>query len=324
MPFDVTLKPSGHRFRVEASETLLDAGLREGINLEHSCANGSCGACRARLLSGDLCLAHHYDYRFSEQEKQENWFLMCCHRPAADVEILVHEAGHADEIAEQHIRAKVAKIEQLQSDVLQLHVRTPRSRNLHFLAGQAVQLSFDGMRPLTLHLANCPCDGMNLRFHLRCKPDDSFSDFVFERLKKGREVIITGPMGNFNLVEDSAKPRLFVAWESGFAAISSLIEHAIQLDDARAMHLYWLSAFPTGHYLSNACRAWHDALDDFQYRAIDLSSASASSLLQALDTIAAEHPDIAGWDRYLTLPVSLRDKLPDAFADAHVEYLQGP
>jgi len=322
MPFDVTLQPSGKQFRVEASETLLDAGLREGVNLEHSCANGSCGACRARLLSGDLTLTRHYDYRITEQEKQENYFLMCCHRPASAVEILVHEAGHADEIAEQHIRAKVAKVERLQPDILQLHVRTPRSRNLHFLAGQAVRLSFDGMRPVTLHLANCPCDGMNLRFHLRRKPHDSFSDFIFDRLKKGREVVVTGPTGRFNLDEENTRPRFFVAWETGFAPISSLIEHAIQLDDSRASHLYWLSAFPAGHYLSNAARAWRDALDDFHYHAIDLQTAADSDLLEALDRIAAERQPLQDWDRYLTLPASLRDKLPPAFADAHIEYLQ--
>ena len=43
--------------------------------------------------------------------------------------------------------------------------------------------------------------------------------------------------------------------------MASLIDHAIQQDPEREIHLYWLSAIPGGHYLSNHCRAWRDVLD---------------------------------------------------------------
>lgn len=310
MSFKVELKPSGHHFLVEARESLLDAGLRDGLNLDHLCANGSCGACKARLLSGDLSLSQHYDYRFSEQEKSDNWFLMCCHRPASDVQVLVHETGSVAEIPEQHIRAKLSKLESLGNDVLQLHVRTPRSNNLQFLAGQAVSLHFDGMRPQRMSIASCPCDGMNLRFHLRRRVDDPFSDFIFNRARKGREVVLVGPHGNFTLDEDSARPRVFVAWETGFAAIASLIDHAIQLDEDRETHLYWLSVQPSGHYLPNHCRAWQDALDNFHYHPLELRASDPQALQAALHQIAQAHPSLASWDFYLSLPGEAEVLLP--------------
>lgn len=35
-------------------ETILYAGLRQGINLPFECATGTCGTCRARVVSGDV------------------------------------------------------------------------------------------------------------------------------------------------------------------------------------------------------------------------------------------------------------------------------
>lgn len=300
MGHEVRVRPSGHVFEVQNRETLLDAGLRAGLNLDHSCANGSCGACRARLLSGDLELIHSHDYRLSARERSDNSFLMCCHRPASAVEIEAHELGSSAEIPAQNIRARVQRLERLQDDVMQLHLRTPRSASLLFLAGQAVELHLDGMQPATLALAGCPCDGMNLRFHVR-RRDDPFSELLFERLKKGREVVISGPLGDFTLDDDSPRPLLFLAWESGFAPIASLIDHAIQLDEGRRIDLYWLSGLAQGHYLANYCRAWQDALDDFHYHPLTLSG-GVDAFRTAMARIAAGHDDLAGRDAYAVLP----------------------
>lgn len=309
MGHQVKVLPSGHVFEVQPRESVLEAGLREGLNLDHNCANGSCGACRARLISGDLELIQHYDYRFTAAELADDYFLMCCHRPASALALEAHEAGSAAEIPEQHIRTKVHKLERLQDDVMQLHLRTPRSHNLLFLAGQGIQLQLDGMKPVTMALAGCPCDGMNLRLHVRRRTADPFSDLVFERLRKGREVVITGPVGDFTLDDDSPRPILFLAWESGFAPIASLIDHAIQLDEARQMHLYWLSGLERGHYLSNYCRAWQDALDDFHYHSVDLAPVGKDSFASVMARIAESHGDLAGWDCYAVLPPAGLDAL---------------
>lgn len=302
MGYPVRLQPSGHLFEVQSRESLLDAGLREGLNLDHGCANGSCGACLARLLDGDLELIRHHDYRLTAQQRERNCFLMCCHRPASPVTVEARELGSAAEVPEQCIRGKVQRLEQLQDEVMQLHVRTPRSNSLLFLAGQSVQLQLDGMRAVELPLAGCPCDGMNLRFHVRRRADDAFSERLFSDVRKGHELIISGPVGEFTLNEGSARPILFLAWESGFAPIASLIDHAIQLDEAREMHLYWLSGLPRGHYLSNYCRAWQDALDNFHYHSIDLAPVGQHDFASVMAGIAERHGDLVDWDCYAVLP----------------------
>ena len=44
------------------------------------------------------------------------------------------------------------------------------------------------------------------------------------------------------LNEKSHRPLIFIACETGFAPIKSLIEHAMALDAAETLHLYWIAA----------------------------------------------------------------------------------
>jgi len=307
MSYRVTVQPSGHTFDAEPSETLLQAGLRAGLNLDHGCANGSCGGCRARLVSGAIVPLTHFDYRFSERERQRGWFLMCSCRAADDVVLEAHESGSAAEIPEQEVRAKVSRVEQLQDDVVQLTLRAPRSAGLHFLAGQSAALTLEGVRPKMLSIASCPCDSIQLRFHLRRCADDPFSALVFGQLRKGRDVLLRGPYGDFTLDEDSDRPLVFIAWESGFASVSSLIDHAIQKDENRSIDLYWLSAIPQGHYLSNYCRAWRDVLDDFRYHSIDLEPAGEERIDDVIERVVRVHSLLADHDYYLALPQAALD-----------------
>lgn len=302
MSHRVRVRPSGHQFHAEPSETLLQAGLRAGLNLDHGCANGSCGECRARLLEGQVAPHGHADYRFSAREKADGWLLLCSCRALDDLVIETHESGSAAEIPLQRLRARVSRVERLQDEVIQLTLRTPRSQGLHFLAGQGVRLGLDGVAPATLAIASCPCDSVQLRFHLRRRPGDPFSERVFAGLRKNVEVQLEGPVGDFTLDEDSTRPLVFIAWESGFAAVSSLIDHAIQKDENRSIDLYWLSAIPRGHYLSNYCRAWRDVLDDFRYHSIDLEPAGDERIEDVIERVVRVHSVLGDHDYYLALP----------------------
>jgi len=316
MTFKIEVRPSGHQFPSEEQSSVLHAGLNAGVNLDHNCANGSCGECRARLVSGELAQLRHHDFRISEAEREQGHFLMCCQRALSDLVIETHESDRAEDIPEQHIAAKIGRIESLQADVIQFSVRTPRSKGLHFLAGQGVSLHFDGMRPKHLPIASCPCDPINLRFHLRRREDDPFSELLFERLKKGREVVVSGPLGDFTLDEASERPIVFVAWESGFAPVASLIDHVIQKNPDLQIHLYWLSAIPQGHYLSNYCRAWRDALDDFHYHSIDLQPAGGDTFESVFRHIAEQHVPLNDWDMYLALPAAEQYRACSLLCDA--------
>ena len=54
MAFQVTNQKTGHSFPVENTETVLDAAMRQSRAFSYSCRSGSCGSCKARLISGEV------------------------------------------------------------------------------------------------------------------------------------------------------------------------------------------------------------------------------------------------------------------------------
>ncbi len=48
LSYQVELKMSGKTFLVEDDETVLEAALRQGINLPYGCKNGACGSCKGK------------------------------------------------------------------------------------------------------------------------------------------------------------------------------------------------------------------------------------------------------------------------------------
>ena len=93
----------------------------------------------------------------------------------------------------------------------------------------------------------------------------------------------------------------FIAGESGFAPIKSLIEHAMALDVAESLHLVWVAADSNGHYLDNLCRSWSDALDDFRYTSLTAKGALAEDEA-VLRQVLQDHPRLVECDVYIAGP----------------------
>ncbi len=269
MTAHVRIEPSGHEFFVEGSDSLLEAALRAGLSLDYGCSIGSCGRCKARVLSGEVLRTRHSDYALTEAEKRAGVVLMCCHTAVGDLTIEAREAHGAADLPLQRIEARVKSVSALGEDMRLLHLQTPRTQRLRFLAGQSVRLALPGGSAASCPVASCPCDDRNLHFHVRRRAGDAFAERVFGALKGADAVIVEGPRGDFVLDEESHRPLVFIAYETGFAPIKSLIEHAMALDVAETLHLIWVASGAPGHYLDNLCRAWSDALDNFRYTPVD-------------------------------------------------------
>ena len=302
MTAKVRLLPSGHEFPVEPGETLLDAALRAGLAIRYNCSSGSCGDCRARLVSGELAGQQHHDFVFNERERADGQILLCRTSAASDLVLEAVEARGAADVPVQRITTQVSKLTPLSPDVMEVQVRTPRSQTLWFLAGQHVRLHIPGLEPRHKSIASCPCNGMVLQLHVRRAPGDPFAEHVFSRLKLRDSVEVEGPFGEFVLDEDSRRPLLFIAFETGFAPIKSLIEHAISLEMNQPMRLYWIARHGEEHYLENYCRSWQDALDDFEFIPVSAAApdaeltAAEAAMTRGTQRVCADHPDLSGHD----------------------------
>ena len=71
---------SGARIEVAATETLLAALRRNGVDAPYSCQQGFCGTCRVRVRSGAV---QHRDSLLTDSEREQGMMLTCVSRAAA-------------------------------------------------------------------------------------------------------------------------------------------------------------------------------------------------------------------------------------------------
>jgi CDP-4-dehydro-6-deoxyglucose reductase, E3 len=320
MSAHVTVRPSGREFLVEGHDTLLQAGLRAGLKLNYGCDNGACGLCKARVVSGSVAALHPQDYMLSEAEKAQGYTLLCTHTAASsELTIETLEACGPRDIPQQQIATRVRAIAPLGKDTLQLHLQAARSNRLRFLAGQMVTLGIAGSSDdihATYPVASCPCDDRNLYFYIARDPEDAFAQRLFGgAVKTNDPVTVWGPDGDFVLADGHGQ-LVFAGCDTGFAPLKSLIEHALAVDAAEALSLYWLATRPDGHFLANQCRAWDEALDQFDY-SLHTDSDAAAGAGQVVSAIQADR-FVMQCDFYLAGPQAFVGTTSDALRTAGV------
>jgi CDP-4-dehydro-6-deoxyglucose reductase len=307
MAAQVRILPSGHEFLIEGSDSILEAGLRSGLALDYGCSNGNCGKCKAKVVSGQVKKIAAHDYVLSETEKGLGYILACCNTAVTDVVLEAEEALGSYDIPRQKIEVRVKKIEHPDERVLILHARTPRTCRLRFLAGQYLSLQVNNQSPQDCSIASCPCDDMNLQFHIPVTHGSPFIEALENHVKSNPVLCIEGPQGDFTLNEDSPRSLVFIAVNSGFGAVKSLIEHAMALDTAEKIYLYWITTPGNSHYLGNLCRSWDDALDNFRFTALEATDNSRIEAL--LPGILADLQDAAELDFYACMPAPLLESV---------------
>lgn len=266
MTAQVKVLPSGVDFFVEGGDSILEAALRAGIALGYGCSSGNCGACRARVVQGEVKQMRPHEFNLRDRDK--GYFLACSYTAVTDLVIDANVALCPDDIVEQKLSGEVRAIEHPTSEVAVLHIKTPPSHRLRFLAGQRARVSVGGSLAHELPIASCPCEDRHLEFHVKRIVGNPFSDYVFNKLRAGDTVDVIGPHGRFSLDANSTRPIVFIAFCTGFAPVKSLMEHAMALEQAESIHLYWIAPNEASLYLPGLARAWADALDNFHYEPI--------------------------------------------------------
>ncbi len=82
----VTLNGLQHEIPMRAGETIVDAGLRAGVEVPYSCRGGMCCTCRAMLVSGDVRMDQNYSL---EPWELEAGFVLTCQAHPLTPEIVV-------------------------------------------------------------------------------------------------------------------------------------------------------------------------------------------------------------------------------------------
>jgi CDP-4-dehydro-6-deoxyglucose reductase len=294
----VRLLPSGHEYFVNGNDSILEAGLKAGLNLDYGCTSGNCGNCKCRVVSGSVRKLQEHDYVLSAREQEDGYILACSNTAVTDLVIEAREAGLEDELPNQQIRARVRKIERTGSGLALMQVQTPRTRTLRFKAGQYVRLTAEDGSRLESYIASCPCDGRSLQFLIFPDEQQPFVRQVMDTSIVRQSVEIEGPYGDFVLTEESGRSLLFIARENGLGPIKSLLEQAITIDTAESLTLVRVGGGTGKGPIEQLTRAWADALDNFQRVVVEEDRDCAA----LIETIFQATRDRDSFDCYVAGP----------------------
>lgn len=83
--FNITFSKQGRTITASPEQSVLSAAKKNGIRLSSSCANGVCGTCKSKLVSGSVDMKHGGGIR--QREIDAGMFLPCCSKPLSDLVI---------------------------------------------------------------------------------------------------------------------------------------------------------------------------------------------------------------------------------------------
>ena len=255
MTFQISIQPSGRTFTAEPGETMLAAGIRQGIGLPYGCKDGACGSCKCRKLEGTVVHGAHQSKALSADEETSGYVLTCCGVAQSDVVLESRQVTEAGAFPIRKMPARVSSLERKSHDVMIVRLQLPANDPFNYRPGQYVEfLLRDGSRR-SYSMANAPHNGPGLELHVRHMPGGKFTDHVFGTMKEKEIQRIEGPFGSFFLREESAKPIVMLASGTGFAPIKALIEQMQFQGITRRATLYWGGRRPEDLYMDEWVRA---------------------------------------------------------------------
>ncbi|MDE2259551.1 MAG: cytochrome b N-terminal domain-containing protein [Betaproteobacteria bacterium] len=263
--YEITSIPSGHKVTAIEGETILEAALRQGLNLPYQCRDGACGTCKGKILRG---LVDYGTYQYgvlSDVEKAEGNALFCCAKPLSDLYIECHEVTELSGLQVKTINFIVKKMERAAHDVMLLELQPEIEEPLNFISGQYVSVLLDDGTKRSFSIANAPHRSDQLQMHIRLVENGKFTSHVFNEMKVGDMLKVEGPLGSFFLHETIDKPIIFMAGGTGFAPVKSMVEHAFNTGIKRSMVLYWGVRTQADLYLSGLPEQWQREHDNFKF-----------------------------------------------------------
>ncbi len=254
--FHITIEPSGRTFTVTADETILAAGISQGINLPYGCKDGACGSCKCKKISGSVQHGAHQSKALSDAEETQGFVLTCCASPLSDVVLESRQVTLAGAFAIKKMPTRIKLMEKKSPDVMRLLLQMPANEVFAYHAGQYIEFLLAGGVRRSYSMASAPhLIDQGLELHIRHMPGGKFTDQVFGSMKERDILRIEGPFGSFYLREDSDKPVVLLGSGTGFAPLKALIEHMQFKGLTREVTLYWGGRRPADLYMNDWVQA---------------------------------------------------------------------
>ncbi|MGH7367508.1 MAG: 2Fe-2S iron-sulfur cluster-binding protein [Candidatus Rokuibacteriota bacterium] len=313
----VTARSGARDFECEPGEKILHAGLRSGLELPYECGTGTCGTCKARLVSGRV-ESQWPDAPGGRYLKSEAELLMCqcVARDDCALEVGVLKAREASVPLPCALGGLVRGRRRLTHDVAAFEVDLDRP--LDFEAGQFALITVPGIAGARAYsMVNFARGARRLSFVVKKKPGGAASEWLFGDGVDGTRLGLFAPLGHATFHPGLGKHVLCIAGGSGIAGMMSILQRAGEEDHFAG----W-----DGHVFFGV-RSRHDGFFLAELQALRARYPARLAVTVALSdedvpaSLAAAHPGLA-FARGLVHAVA-GERMKGRFADVRA-YVAGP
>ncbi|MBV1790724.1 2Fe-2S iron-sulfur cluster binding domain-containing protein [Marinobacterium sp. D7] len=299
MNVQVRVEPAGKSFSVEAGQSVLEAGLKAGITLKHSCRDGQCGECRTTIVSGRVAYADELREKLIDSDLEGCTGLMCQARPLSDLVIDAPEVTELEGISIQKFPVRVLSKQLLSDDVVVLRLAPAPGIEFRCMPGQYIDLQMRDGNTRSYSMAATDDSGQ-IELHIRRMPGGQVSGFIYDELKERAILTAEGPFGTFYLRGGEA-PIVLTASGTGFAPIKAIVEQLIRDGNERPVHLYWGGRRLVDLYYHQICLDWATELPWLSYIPVlseeeGVWGGRTGFVHQA---VVDDYPDLSGHEAYV-------------------------
>lgn len=287
---DITYQ--GKTYNCREGESILDAFLRQGVNLPFSCRSGICQVCLQRSVSGELPEGSQKGLKDNLIAK--NYFLPCVCRPDQDMEF----APPSDN--DLYFTAVVAAREQLARDIFRIQLEP--MLELNYRSGQFINLRRTDGISRSYSLASVPGEDYYLDLHVRRMKNGAMSNWLIDELEVNSKIDIQGPNGNcFYAPKSPDQNLLLVGTGTGLAPLIGIARTALASGHTGQIHLYHGSSTRDGLYLVDELRELAHKTPNFHYVPCVSHETAPERFRQGrADAFAfAQHDVLEGWRVHL-------------------------
>ena len=226
MRITVTSRSGAADFECGPGEKILHAGLRSGVELPYECGTGTCGTCKARLVSGRV-QSEWPEAPGRRYLKSEAELLMCqcVAREDCALEVAVLRPREADAPLPTALGGRLRDRRRLTHDVAAFDVELDRP--VDFDAGQFALLGVPGIAGARAYsMTSFEPAARRLSFVVKKKPGGAVSEWLFGHDVDGTPLVLFAPLGHATFRPGLPKHLLCIAGGSGIAGMMAILERA--------------------------------------------------------------------------------------------------
>jgi toluene monooxygenase electron transfer component len=223
-------KNQTYAFGVLSGESILYAGMRQGLELPYGCATGTCGTCRVKCVAG-CCATTWADAPGIRVGNGDTGHLLMCQCTAIQSSVLetsntVYQADPGACLPD-YVEGRLAEARPLARDIMafSLDLDTP----MRYEAGQFVALQVPTISGYRVYsITNFARSTRRIDLLVKRKPGGAFSDWLFNDSRVGAPLKVFGPLGRATFSPTAGKHLLIIAGGSGIAGMMSILARAVQ------------------------------------------------------------------------------------------------